>query len=208
MFTGLVQHVGQVSSACRSGEGFSLVVNAGSWGHRPERGESVAVNGCCLTVVGGTGGTGGIMEFDVVRQTMEVTSLSKLREGSRVNLEHAMRLSDLVGGHLVQGHIDGTGEVQSVVRRTMEHRLRIGAGAEIAEYLVEKGSIAVEGVSLTLASVGDGWFDVALIPATLELTTLGELKAGDHVNLEADSMAKTVVMWLKRFGERGFGSPR
>jgi riboflavin synthase len=201
MFTGLIQHVGVVSEIVPIDTGLVLVIDPLGWKHRPREGDSIAVNGCCLTVATDPGIVpDGQLMFDCVRQTLEVTSLGRLREGDRVNLEHALRPTDFLGGHVVQGHVDGVGQVESVMSDPMEHRVRIRAPRSIAEYLIDKGSITVDGVSLTLARVGPEWFEVALIPTTLEVTTLSALQPERVVNLEVDLIAKTVVSWLRRCG--------
>ena len=195
MFTGLIQHVGQVIAFDAAEAAARLVVDARSWSHRPRHGESVAVNGCCLTVTGDA--AAGELAFDVVSQTLAVTTLGKLVVGSRVNLEHAVTPTTLMGGHIVQGHIDGVGTVTRAADQPGERRLRVQVPEELMEVIIEKGSIAMDGVSLTIAAVGEGWFEVALIPTTLRDTTLGKLTAGAHVNLETDYLAKTVIHWLR-----------
>jgi riboflavin synthase len=141
----------------------------------------------------------GLWAFDVVPETLSKTSLGRLRAGAAVNLEHAATPTTLMGGHVVQGHVDGVGVVESVVTEG-EYRVRVRPPAGLMEYMTPKGSICVEGVSLTLAAVEPReWFEVALIPVTLEKTTLGSLRAGDPVNLEADVFAKTIVHWLKHY---------
>jgi riboflavin synthase len=194
MFTGIVQHLGRVAAFDRNDFGARLRVDPCGWRHRPSHGESIAVNGCCLTVAGT------LFEFDVIRQTLEVTALGRLAVGDRVNLEHAVTPTTMLGGHIVQGHVDGVGVVNSVVSDPTQWRLRITPPAALMEEIAAKGSIAVSGVSLTVAATGPDWFDVALIPTTLELTNLGMLKAGDTVNLETDSIAKVVVNYLRRRG--------
>ena len=216
MFTGLIQTVGEVISAqpttSDSDSPVRLVVQPGAWDYRPNPGESIAVNGCCLTVADQVGADGAI-PFDVVPQTLRLTTLGGLLAGSRVNLEHAARLDTLMGGHLVQGHVDGLGRVTGVENGLQggeagEYRIRIAPASGLMEFAVPRGSVTVMGVSLTLAEVdphggaeGTGEFEIALIPTTLAQTTLGELVVGDEVNLEMDVTAKTVVHWLKNFGQ-------
>ena len=232
MFTGLIQTVAEVISAqpiapatpTASGldAAVRLVVQPGAWDYRPNPGDSIAVSGCCLTVADHVEADRRIA-FDVVPQTLRLTTLGDLLAGSKVNLEHAARLDTLMGGHLVQGHIDGLGRVVGVENNLRggvsgerdgegveggEYRLRIASAPGLMEFVVPKGSITVMGVSLTLAEVdphggaeGNGEFEVALIPTTLRETTLGELVVGDMVNLEMDVTAKTVVHWLKNFGQ-------
>jgi riboflavin synthase len=182
MFTGLVREVGRVASF----DDGRLVVEAAT---AAGIGDSVAVDGVCLTVVE-TGG--GALAFDVVPET-----LSRVKEfGERVNLEPALRAGDPLGGHYVQGHVDGVGTVASVIEEKEGARVRIEAPAELLRYLVEKGSVAVDGVSLTVAAVDETGFEVALIPHTLEVTTLDRLATGRSVNLETDVLAKYVERLL------------
>jgi len=200
MFTGLVEVVGRVQVASRTAAGLALVVDSGSWGHRPAEGESISVHGCCLTVAAGSKDRA--MVFDVVSETLAKTTLGRFQVGTPVNLEHAATASTLLGGHVVQGHVDGVGVVDSVLTGEA-WRVRIRPDPGVMEYIAPKGSVAVDGVSLTVAQVDPaaGWFEVALIPTTLAKTTLGRLKAGDLCNIEADSIAKTIVHWLKHYGQ-------
>lgn len=182
MFTGLVREVGEVVSF----DGGRLVVAAETAG---ELGDSIAVSGVCLTVVENGNGR---LAFDVVPETV-----SRVKPfGDRVNLEPALRAGDPLGGHYVQGHVDGVGMVASVTTEADGRRIRIEPPPDLLRYLVEKGSVAVDGVSLTVAAVDEAGFEVALIPHTLEVTTLGGLASGDSVNLEADVLAKYVERLL------------
>lgn len=196
MFTGLIQHVGTVVSCDENDFGRRLVVDTAGWGHAPADGASIAVDGCCLTVAARDDG---LLMFDVVRQTLRMTTLGTLGTSSRVNLEHAVTPATLMGGHVVQGHVDGTAAIIEVVRAD-ECRLRIEPPVDLLETIVLRGSIAVAGVSLTVAALDDGRFEVALVPTTLERTTLGGLVVGDRVNLETDYLVKAVVGWLERRG--------
>jgi riboflavin synthase len=191
VFTGLVQEVGDVVGF----DGARLTIAAPATAARVQIGDSVAVDGVCLTVVACLEPT---MSFDAVPETLGRTSLGALREGSRVNLEPALRAGDPLGGHYVQGHVDGVGSVRTVERDGDGKRIAFTAPPELLRYVVEKGSIAVQGTSLTVAAVDDGGFEVALIPHTLEATTLGALKPGDDVNLEADVLAKYVEKLVGR----------
>lgn len=184
MFTGLVQAVGEVSSL----DGNVLKVGSTEfWPGDPFlMGESVAVNGVCLTVVGTTEG----LTFDLSDETLKVSTLGSLRMGSRVNLERALRPNDRLGGHFVQGHVDCVGTVVSVEENYRCWTVRFDAGAAGARYLSPKGSVCVNGVSLTVVSPSGGEFEVAVIPHTWSNTTLGLLKAGDAVNVEFDMLAK------------------
>jgi riboflavin synthase len=184
VFTGLVQRTGLVSSLADG----RLVVDV-----QPRlevsKGDSVAVNGVCLTA---TGDGGGGLDADVMAETLRRTALGQLRDGDRVNLELPLRLGDPVGGHIVQGHVDGVGTVEAVADEGFARVVRIAAEPALLRYVVEKGSIAVDGVSLTVASVDDGSFAVSLIPETLDNTTLGTLSPGRAVNVEVDVLAKYV----------------
>ncbi|HVM10919.1 MAG TPA: riboflavin synthase [Actinomycetota bacterium] len=190
MFTGIVEHLGVVRSLARDGEGARLEVEAGPVGERATLGASVAVDGVCLTVVEREGGR---LRFDLAEETLGRTTLGELTPGARVNLEGPLTLSSPLGGHLVQGHVDGVGSVVAVEGGPSGTRMRVAATEAMARYLVEKGSVAVDGVSLTVAATdGAGTFEVALVPHTLEVTTLGARRTGDRVNLEVDIVAKYV----------------
>lgn len=195
MFTGLVQHLGRLVGLTSTKTGAELAIGVDGWKHRAEPGESIAVNGCCLTV---TDVKQHELRFDVIHQTLAVTALGDLQLGGGVNLEHAATPQTLLGGHIVQGHIDGIGIVRALVSDGAEHRIRVEPPPQLMDFIVEKGSIAVDGVSLTIASVQDHDFEVALIPTTLRLTNLGGLRAGARVNLETDHIAKITVNWLRR----------
>jgi riboflavin synthase len=188
MFTGLVEDVGTVESVEKGADGATLRI-ATELAPEIGAGDSVAVNGTCLTA---TTVKGGAFETEAMNQTLAVTALGALEPGARVNLELAMKASDRLGGHIVQGHADGVGEVVSVEEDGFARRLRVSLGPELLRYVVEKGSIALNGVSLTVADLGDSWADLSLIPETLERTTLGELVPGDKLNVECDVVAKYV----------------
>jgi riboflavin synthase len=199
MFTGLISDIGIVDGVTSGDAGARLRIRTGLAGELAE-GDSVAVNGACLTAAAVDGDA---FEADVMNQTLERTSLGPLREGSSVNLELPLRLSDRLGGHMVQGHVDGTGRIAEVSEDGLARRLRVEAPEEVRRYLVERGSVAVDGVSLTVASLGDGGFEVSLVPETLERTTLGEARTGTVVNLELDVIARYVERLLSRLGEKG-----
>jgi riboflavin synthase len=185
MFTGLVQTTGTIAAV----EDGRLSVRTPAPLELAE-GDSVAVNGVCLTATGVNGGGG--FDADVMPETLRRTALGALGEGDLVNLELALRAGDPLGGHMVQGHVDGTGSVESVREEGNARVVRIAAEPEVLRYVVEKGSIAVDGVSLTVAAVDGAGFEVSLIPETLERTTLGEAVPGRAVNLEVDVLAKYV----------------
>lgn len=195
MFTGIIETVGTVASIERQGELALLSVDAPGIAEGVHIGDSVAVNGGCLTI---TAESGGRFEFEAVRETLERTSLGDLRVGSRVNLERALRADSRLDGHIVQGHVDGTGRVRGLERHGEDVRLAIECDPELAECLVEKGSVAIDGVSLTVVGVAHDGFDVALIPHTLAVTTLGALVKGDRVNLEVDVLGKYVKRYVER----------
>ncbi len=201
MYTGLIQAVGRVGRIQPTDSGVRILVDRGSWVHNPERGDSISVNGCCLTVADDPGADG-VMAFDAVPETLRMTTLGDLVEGSAVNLEHATRADTLMGGHVVQGHIDGIGEVIDVGSGD-EYRVRVRAPHQIMKFITPKGSIAVDGVSLTVAAVDveSDWFEVALIPTTLADTTLDAAAPGARVNLETDILARTVVHYLDHYAK-------
>jgi len=182
VFTGLVREVGKVVSF----ENGRLRVESSL---AAAIGDSVSIAGCCLTVVDGDRRT---LAFDAVPETLARTTLGRLRPGDGVNLEPALRAGEPLGGHYVQGHVDGVGAVRSVAEEGDGRRVWLDAPESIHRYCVEKGSVAVDGVSLTIAAVDDSGFAVALVPHTLAVTTLGSLAPGDPVNLEADVLAKYV----------------
>jgi riboflavin synthase len=196
MFTGLVADVGTVESVDSGAEGATLRIVTPLAGEIAT-GDSVAVDGACLTAT--SVGDGGF-EAEAMNQTLEVTALSGLEEGSRVNLELAMRASDRLGGHIVQGHVDGVGSVVSVAKDGFARRLRVALAPGLLRYVVERGSIGLSGVSLTVAALGEGWAEVSLIPETLERTNLGDLGEGDRVNVECDIVAKYVERIMGPFG--------
>jgi riboflavin synthase len=189
VFTGIVRERGQIVSLEPGTDGVTVRVRAPRTAVDTVVGDSVAINGCCLTAVGVEDGE---LSFDAVRETLQRSSLGRLRSGSEVNVEPALRAGDPLGGHYVQGHVDGLGRVRSVEAEGEGARLRIDAPADLLRYCVEKGSIAVDGVALTVTAVDDEGFEIALIPHTLAETTLSGLATGDEVNLETDVLAKYV----------------
>jgi riboflavin synthase len=197
MFTGIVEELGEVTAVEQLADAARLTVRGPLVTSDATPGCSIAVNGVCLTVVTSDEGA---FTADVMRETLVRSSLGALGTGSPVNLERAVRLSDRLGGHLVQGHVDGTGEVLDV--RPDEHWtvVRVSLPGGLGRYVVEKGSITVDGVSLTVSAVDDDAFEVSLIPTTLALTTLGSKGPGDPVNLEVDVTAKHVEKLLLAAG--------
>lgn len=208
MFTGIIRLRGSVvaSRALPGADGalrLTIRPDAPGFSPRPGLGDSIAVDGCCLTVATAPGADGAL-DFDVIPETLAKTTLGgALAPGASVHLEQAASASTLLDGHIVQGHVDGRASVVSVVSQG-EWRLRLAPPATLMPFIVPKGSVTLAGVSLTVADVnpGQGWFEVALIPTTLDKTNLGGLRAGDAVNLECDAMAKTVVHWLTHYSGR------
>jgi riboflavin synthase len=195
MFTGLIQDVGEVAAVKSDGEGARLRI-ATDLGGEIAVGDSVAVDGACLTA---TSADPDGFETEAMNQTLEVTALAGLAVGGRVNLELAMQASDRLGGHIVQGHVDGVGEVLAVEEDGFARRLRVSLAPELLRYAVDKGSITLSGVSLTIAGLGDGWVEVSLIPETLERTNLGGLEPGSRLNVECDIVAKYVERLMAPF---------
>jgi riboflavin synthase len=191
MFTGIVAELGEVAGIQHRGDAAQLTIRADTEG--VTAGESIAVNGVCLTVTGVIDGT---FTADVMGETLDRTGLGALTPGGPVNLERSVRLADRMGGHLVQGHVDATGTIISRSPAERWDQVRITLPATISRYVVHKGSIAVDGVSLTVSKLGSDWFEVCLIPETLKRTTLGTRQPGDTVNLEVDVIAKYVERLL------------
>lgn len=203
MFTGIVEATGSVREIGPSRAGLRLTIDLGPLARDVAPGDSIAVAGCCLTAAALEGPA---CSFDVVPETLSKTTLRSLSAGCQVNLERALRLGDRLGGHLVTGHVDGTGVVRDQRAGDAAVELEVGVDEALETYLLPKGSIAVDGVSLTVAAVVPGGFRVALVPHTLERTTLAALRAGHRVNLESDLLGK----WVERLliaGRLEAGSP-
>jgi riboflavin synthase len=198
VFTGIVHEIGRVERIERGDDGARLRVSAALADQLAE-GDSVAVSGTCLTVVNRAAGA---FEADVVNQTLAVTTLGRLAPEAQVNLEPAVRAGDPLGGHFVQGHVDGIGAVAVVSPDGISRRARIDVPPGLRRYLAEHGSVAVDGVSLTVAGLSDAWFEVALIPETLARTTLTALAPGDSVNLEMDLIARYAERLMQGFENR------
>jgi riboflavin synthase len=195
MFTGLVQDIGIVESVEGGAEGSRLRV-ATRLGPEIGLGDSVAVNGVCLTA---TEADASGFATEAMNQTLEVTVIGALEPGARVNLELATRADERLGGHIVQGHADGTGRVLEIAEDGFARRIRVELPTELLRYVVDKGSVALNGVSLTIAGLGDTWVEVSLIPETLERTNLGSMAPGDPLNVEVDVVAKYVERLLSPF---------
>ncbi|MBT2485228.1 MULTISPECIES: riboflavin synthase [unclassified Microbacterium] len=205
MFTGIIEEIGEITAITPAGDGWRVTVRAPLATRDAVHGESIAVSGVCLTVVGSTGDT---FDTDVMKQTLDVAAIGQASVGTRVNIEKAMPVGARLGGHIVQGHVDGVGEVLQVRPGAEWSVLRISLPEDLAPLVVDKGSISVDGTSLTVSAVSavsavgdangqDGhWFEVSLIPETLAATTLGARAVGDRVNLETDILARHVERLL------------
>ncbi|QFG25875.1 riboflavin synthase [Actinomadura sp. WMMB 499] len=199
MFTGIVEELGEIASIEPQGDSVALAIRGPLVTQDAVHGASIAVNGVCLTVVDVRDG---VFTADVIKETLDKSSLGVLEPGSKVNLERPVRLSDRLGGHLVQGHVDGVGAIVSREPGERWDVVTVSLPADLSRYLVDKGSITVDGISLTVVEAGTDRFSVALIPTTLALTTLGHKRPGDPVNLEVDVVAKYVE---RMFGDRASG---
>ncbi|HEX6454988.1 MAG TPA: riboflavin synthase [Solirubrobacterales bacterium] len=195
MFTGLIEDVGTVDSLDRGEDGARLRIST-QLASEIADGDSIAVNGCCLTA---TAVDADGFETEAMNQTLEVTALGGVEQGGRVNLELAMRASDRLGGHIVQGHVDGVGTVASAENDGFARRIRVELPQDLLKYVVDKGSITLDGVSLTVADLGGSWAEVSLIPETLERTNLADLAPGDRLNVECDVVAKYVERLMSPF---------
>ncbi len=197
MFTGIVEETGTVERIKPTAKSIELTVRAGVCGQGLKVGASLAVNGCCLTVVKlATSGKSRLAQFDLLKETWQRTNLQFVKPGSLVNLERPLRTDGNLGGHFVTGHIDGIGNITRWERMGQDHVLDIDAPPEVMRYVVFKGSMAVDGISLTVAGVGKQSFRIWIIPHTYEVTALRERKVGDAVNLEADLIGKYVEKFV------------
>jgi riboflavin synthase len=198
VFTGIIEEVGEVEGLEPHGDSAVLSVRAHKIVDDIRHGASIAVNGVCLTVTGWTVYEPlSVIGFDVMGETLKRSVIGGLGSGDRVNLERAVRADSRLDGHVVQGHVDGSGEVISRTPGDAWESVRFALGPDLARFVAEKGSIAVDGVSLTVTAVGPDWFDVGLIPETLRATTLGTKQPGDPVNLEVDVLAKYVARLME-----------
>jgi riboflavin synthase len=195
MFTGLIEDLGTVETVERNGSGARLRIST-QLASQIGEGDSVAVNGCCLTA---TAVAADGFATEAMNQTLEVTALNAIEEGSRVNLELAMKAGERLGGHIVQGHVDGVGTVVSVEDDGFARRIRVELPTQLLRYVVDKGSITLNGVSLTVADLGDSWAEVSLIPETLERTNLTDAEPGSKLNVECDIVAKYVERLVAPF---------
>jgi riboflavin synthase alpha subunit len=196
VFTGIVMALGRVVRLAESGGRVDLEIDAPAELTRDvATGDSISVDGCCLTV---TARAGTRLSFQAVPETLRLTALGDRAVDDRVNLERALRADSRLDGHIVQGHVDGVGRIESLLERGEDVRMRIACDPELTRLLVHKGSVAVDGVSLTVVDPDRDGFSVALIPHTLRATTLGQRRAGERVNLEADVLGKYVAQFLER----------
>ncbi len=193
MFTGIIERTARIIGVA-DGKLFRRITLSSNW-NDVQLGQSVAVNGVCLTIAEITPGELG---FDVITETLEKTNLDLLAQGDEVHVERSLRIGDRLDGHFVQGHVDGTARLLERIAYDKEYRLRLEAPSHLAKYLTPKGSVTLDGVSLTIAAVDGDRFEVALIPTTLQLTTLGRRAMNWRYNLECDCLAKTVISWLER----------
>lgn len=199
MFTGIVKELGTLEALERNDEGARLRIAAGFAPSLAE-GDSVAVNGVCLTVAALGEGA---FEADAMNQTLALTTLGGLEPGARVNLEPALRAGEPLGGHVVQGHVDGVGEIARIEDDGFARRVRVVLPPELRRYVVERGSVALDGVSLTVAALSDDGIEVSLIPETLARTSFGQAGAGTRVNVEVDVLARYVERLMQRFTTKG-----
>jgi len=195
MFTGLIETICTVRSVRRSENAMLLTVDLGELAGDGRVGDSIAINGVCLTIASLEGG---LATFELSGETLERSTLGKLKPSSQVNVERAIRAADRFGGHFVQGHIDGTATIKAIDKRGRFADIKFAAGAELLDAMVAKGSVAVDGISLTIAGIDRNSFNVALIPETLNKTTLSQVKIGDEVNIETDIIVKTIKTQLEK----------
>lgn len=196
MFTGIIEELGTIQTITTARDGARIVVQAPTILADAKIGDSIAVNGVCLTVVGKTAST---FAADVSAETLRRTSLKQIKQNSKVNLERPMTPSARFGGHIVQGHVDAMGEFLFAKAEGEGWIVRISFPPQLGKYIVEKGSITVDGISLTVAALGDDWFEIAVIPHTWKVTNLATLRPGDAVNLEVDLIAKYVERMLQPY---------
>ncbi len=197
MFTGIIQSVAKIADRKMSGKAGKLVIDLGKPLTNPDIGESIAVNGACLTLEGTSGSK---LFFHVLEETLKKTNLGSLPKGAKVNIERALCAGDSLGGHIVSGHIDATCPVKSLRKKGSDLVLTVSYPPEMAVYFVEKGSVAVDGVSLTVVEAGRNFFSVHLIPTTIEMTCLSERRPGDLVNVETDMIGKYILRYLHASG--------
>ena len=194
MFTGLIEEVGEITSVTRKGNSAQITVKAGKILKDTKIGDSISTNGVCLTVTEKTSNT---FTVDVMPETMNRSNLKNFKYGSKVNLERALRVGDRLDGHMVSGHVDGLGKIANYLKEDNAVWITVEADKSLLKYIIEKGSIAIDGTSLTVAYVDDRSFKVSIIPHTGEATTLLDKKIGDEVNLECDMVGKYIEKFMK-----------
>lgn len=194
MFSGIVEGLGEVEKIEKLGGGLRFFIDLAELSEGVEKKDSISVNGVCLTVTEISGGTA---SFDIMPETLDKTDLGELEEGDKVNVERSLKVGDRLGGHFVSGHIDGTGSINRIEKDGEFRKLWFETKKEITEMMIEKGSVALDGVSMTVVDVEEGRFSVCCIPHTLEITTLGKKGEGDKVNIEIDMVGKWVKKILK-----------
>jgi len=203
MFTGMVEEAGVVEKIKPTAKAIELTVRANACGRGVKIGDSVSVNGCCLTAVKiSARGKSKLIRFDLLQESWRLTNLQFAQPGARVNLERSLRVNGELGGHFVTGHVDGLGQIIRWEKSGADHVLEIAAPKEVLRYVIHKGSIAVDGISLTVAGVGKKSFHIWIIPHTFEVTALRERKVGDAVNLEADLLGKYVEKFVSARGKK------
>jgi len=195
MFTGLIEAICTAKSVRRTAGGLLLTIDLGKLADETKISDSIAINGVCLTV---TKLTAHLVSFDLSGETLEKSTLGTLKPASTVNAERAIKATDRFGGHFVQGHIDGTATIKQIDRRGDFADIRFSAEPELLDQMIVKGSVAVDGISLTIANMNENSFSIAIIPETMEKTTLGTAKIGDHVNIETDIIVKTIKKQLEK----------
>jgi len=193
MFTGLIETVCTVKTVNRSAGSMVLTIDLGSLAGRSKTGDSIAVNGACLTI---TSLQGSLASFDVSAETLAKSTLGKLKPSSQVNIERSLKADDRFGGHFVLGHVDGTAKIKAIDKSGKYADIKFSAKAELLEAIIVKGSVAVDGISLTIAEADNNSFSISIIPETLKRTTLGKAKIGDYVNIETDIIVKTIKKQL------------
>ncbi len=200
MFTGLVEKVGEFVNVRQRGNGAELTIKHDAWDESLVVGESVAVQGVCLTVVSFDNDT---FTCDVLNETLNKTNLGSKKGGDQLNLERAMKVGARFGGHIVSGHVDGIGKIADIKSSGDDNLIRITCGNELAEEIITKGSIAIDGISLTVTAEGGDWFEVAIIPHTWAQTSLSQRKKSDQVNLETDMLGKYVKRYIGAYTKKG-----
>jgi riboflavin synthase alpha subunit len=206
MFTGLVHHIGQVRGVEPTGNGgLALRISVNALDSKPQEGDSIAIEGCCLTVSEDPTSTENCCElaFEAIPQTLQCTMLGDLVVGQQVHVEPALRVGDPLGGHMVQGHVDAWGTVESVTIEGDDYRISVEVPDVLVDLIVPQGSVCLAGISLTIAAVHEGGFTVALIPTTVNKTRLGDVQVGDRLNIEVDMMVRAVAHIVRRMRDQG-----